>query len=462
MYVDYQAELVALTSSDASHGVALWGITYLPTLANSSFSYCTQDSMIPANVPGVTDIPHNATLIAFAPYLSNECGNMIIDQANKDGASLVVFANDTLKSDIQTNGMVSTGMTSVSVVAVSSQTGRSAFSQMSKYSSNTTVPVPGISINNTLPRVGVMVQSQVPSTLPRLWVFVLAVIAGVLAFIVLLSLLLNFVFYMRRRNLRSRILNGEVNLELLGVKRMTVPQEILDTIPIRIYTHGEQHFHNDKGGSNSPTPDANGAAGLGSKGTWKNHLKPHYPRTSAKGSAAAAATAVGASGIGPSRRDIGSGYSQTSCPICLEDFVDKVTPVRELACDHIYHMECIDNFLKTRSSLCPLCKKSTLPPGYLPTSLKLTNATVRREREMRRQQQRGQGSEDVESGVVHSVVSAPRPAATRANNDIEMTAVQNPTAAPQLEALAVTEEEEAAEQLRRPGWRRALHRIFPF
>ena len=83
--------------------------------------------MIPANVPGVTDIPHNATLIAFAPYLSNECGNMIIDQANKDGASLVVFANDTLKSDIQTNGMVSTGMTSVSVVAVSSQTARAPF-----------------------------------------------------------------------------------------------------------------------------------------------------------------------------------------------------------------------------------------------------------------------------------------------------------------------------------------------
>ena len=159
-----------------------------------------------------------------------------------------------------------------------------------------------------------MVQSQVPSTLPRLWVFVLAVIAGVLAFIVLLSLLLNFVFYMRRRSLRSRILNGEVNLELLGVKRMTVPQEILDTIPIRIYTHGEQHFHNDKGGSNSPTPDANGAAGLGSKGTWKNHLKPHYPRTSAKGSAAAAATAVGASASAHPAAILAAGIRKPAAP----------------------------------------------------------------------------------------------------------------------------------------------------
>ncbi|KAF5098496.1 hypothetical protein D0Z00_002018 [Geotrichum galactomycetum] len=428
-------------------------------LANSNFAYCTQNSMIPAaGVPRVTDIPKNATLVALAPYTSEECSNMIIDQAYHDGASLVIFANDTLLATSQSSGMVSAGTTSVSVLAVSSQTGRNAFVHMAEYNSNNTVQVPGTTIDDTLQRVGIQVQSQLESTLPRLWVFVLAVIAGVLAVIVLLSLLLNFVLYMRRRNLRNRILNGEVNLELLGVKRMTVPQEILDKIPIRIYTHGEQHFHNDDSGSSSPTPGADGAAALGGKGTWKDRLKPHYPRVAVKGSAAAAATAVGASGIGPSRRDIGSGYSQTSCPICLEDFEDKVTPVRELACDHIYHMECIDSFLKTRSSLCPLCKKTTLPAGYLPASLKLTNATVRREREMRRQRRRrGQGHEDVESGIVHPVVSAP---GTATDNSIELPAAQ--TATTHLEALAVTEEEEAAEQRRRPGWRRALQRIFPF
>ena len=79
-------------------------------------------------------------------------------------------------------------------------------------------------------------------------------------------------------------------------------------------------------------------------------------------------------------------FSQTTCSICLDDFMHDETTVRELPCNHIFHPECIDPFLLNNSSLCPLCKKSVLPPGYCP--VQVTNIMVRRERLLRRTRQR--------------------------------------------------------------------------
>jgi len=88
----------------------------------------------------------------------------------------------------------------------------------------------------------------------------------------------------------------------------------------------------------------------------------------------------------PFATDKDDGYSQQSCSICLEDFVPNVTTVRELPCRHIYHPACIDSFLEQQSSLCPLCKNSALPKGYVPE--RLTNRTVALERNARLQRER--------------------------------------------------------------------------
>lgn len=40
----------------------------------------------------------------------------------------------------------------------------------------------------------------------------------------------------RREALRRRISNGEVDLEALGIKRLTVPQDIIDKMPMYTYT----------------------------------------------------------------------------------------------------------------------------------------------------------------------------------------------------------------------------------
>ncbi|KAJ2334051.1 hypothetical protein GGI00_002033 [Coemansia sp. RSA 2681] len=47
-----------------------------------------------------------------------------------------------------------------------------------------------------------------------------------------------------------------------------------------------------------------------------------------------------------------------TCIVCIDDFVVG-SKMRILPCGHNYHIECIDPWLTTKSSLCPLCKYDT-------------------------------------------------------------------------------------------------------
>ncbi|KAJ2350094.1 hypothetical protein GGH92_002378 [Coemansia sp. RSA 2673] len=47
-----------------------------------------------------------------------------------------------------------------------------------------------------------------------------------------------------------------------------------------------------------------------------------------------------------------------TCIVCIDDFV-LGSKMRILPCGHNYHIECIDPWLTTKSSLCPLCKYDT-------------------------------------------------------------------------------------------------------
>jgi hypothetical protein len=48
--------------------------------------------------------------------------------------------------------------------------------------------------------------------------------------------------------------------------------------------------------------------------------------------------------------------STEKCPICWEDFTTRIT-VKELPCGHIFHPNCIDEWLKGYNLMCPYCKK---------------------------------------------------------------------------------------------------------
>lgn len=173
----------------------------------------------------------------------------------------------------------------------------------------------------------------------------------------------------RRQHLRQRVVNGEVDLEVLGIKRLTVPQELVDKMPLYVYgtlperaeqqpalgVEKDSSSNTANSRSSSPAPDVRPTA-----------ARMHSYRPAA--------------------------LDQPTCPICLDDFIaptdsEAGTSVRELPCHHIFHPECVDTFLRDNSSLCPMCKKSCLPKGYCPKNV--TNAMVRRERIMRRNRERG-------------------------------------------------------------------------
>jgi hypothetical protein len=201
-------------------------------------------------------------------------------------------------------------------------------------------------------------------------VFLLVVLAILLIIIGATSILMHWIQRRRRRQLRQRVMTGEVDLEVLGIKRLTVPQELLNKFPL--YTYG------------TVRPER-----VVSKKEAATKIEKDTPSRSSSPSPDTRPTpAIRAHSYRPSALD------QPTCPICLDDFVpaDPATnepgnTVRELPCHHIFHPECVDTFLRDNSSLCPMCKNTCLPKGYCPKNV--TNAMVRRERIMRRNRERG-------------------------------------------------------------------------
>ena len=80
-------------------------------------------------------------------------------------------------------------------------------------------------------------------------------------------------------------------------------------------------------------------------------------------------------------KDIRRADEQAVCAICLEEFQVREF-LRVLPCDHEFHRDCIDPWLKKRSRFCPICKRECCPnnrgsssteslisPGYSESSL---------------------------------------------------------------------------------------------
>jgi hypothetical protein len=49
-----------------------------------------------------------------------------------------------------------------------------------------------------------------------------------------------------------------------------------------------------------------------------------------------------------------------TCSICIDDYDDE-SEIRQLNCNHVFHITCIDPWLLKESYKCPLCRDDTLP-----------------------------------------------------------------------------------------------------
>lgn len=356
-----EPDVRTLSTNGVSLGENIVGPLYVPELSTDQCKNATA-AYVPSNVTRFRDLPptKNYHQVAMAPWTTAQCIYEFLNSASEDpllrafifyppnGTSEIPPpANDALW-DLNDGGHWKTDH-DFAIYAVPGATGRIVMDALAAYSGNLTSVPNGHELSGQYhPSDYVREIVQIPTNggnqLPSLWVFLLIVLGLMILAICGSSIGVHWHQKRMRNQLRGRVIRGEVDLEALGIRRLTVPQEVLDRMPLYVYHAG------------AATPQAEGEP------------KP-------EGGLAASAVS-----------DRTSAYSQPTCAICLDDFVDKETTVRELPCQHIYHPDCIDNFLRDNSSLCPLCKKTVLPRGYCPAVI--TNAMVRRERWVRRVRQR--------------------------------------------------------------------------
>lgn len=414
---------------------------------NLSTQYIPNNVTRKANLP---DEQYEYPYIAFAPWISVPCTQSYL--AAMTGAnSFMTYIPDNgtdkppLPNDQAWNlrdGGQWKKQNKFPVYALPGSEGTAIMQQLGQYSGNSSDPrIQGLLSQEQLDptdyvRLFATFDIGGSNNLPNLWVFLLIVLGIALVVIGGLSFCMHWVQRRRRRDLQRRVENGEVDLEALGIKRNRVPQEVIDALPTSIYTQ------NIRSSNEKPPLSADGSS------------EPSDPPTST-----------------PPISDHNK-YSQPTCPICLDDFIPNTTTVRSLLCHHIYHPACIDPFLLSNSSLCPVCKARVIPAGSKYNNIgPITNAVVRWERRMRQSGQHRpptalrtteQGSRWTSQmrHVGRRVFSAPgRPANTRTTSQIEMGIVERRAiSGPNTVAVSATEGESLPSDanLRREWMRRRI------
>ncbi|KAI9839371.1 MAG: hypothetical protein M1838_004374 [Thelocarpon superellum] len=407
---DLPSNIRTLSTNSISQGDTATGLLYVPDLEPQDPCVNSSSPYVPANVTRQANLPNkDYDLIAIAPWISAECTLAYLASARSDPIHAFLFfppdhrtAEPPLPNDPMWNlndGGDWKAINRFPVYAIPGQVGWTLMNQSSHYSGNMTDVEFGQVLSEMhdsrdYVRLYTEISTGSRNTLPSLWVFLVIVLAVLLVIIFITSFTMRWIQKKRRQALRRRVAEGEVDLEALGIKRVTVPKDVLEKLPLFVYVApgaGRDGCAEDPPNAPVQVPTSESALPdpLPDGSPRINHPtpSPSLPRR-----------------VLP--------FSQSTCPICLDDFTSAVTTVRELPCSHIFHPECVDDFFQTTSSLCPLCKKSILPAGHCPPTV--TNTMVRRERMIRRMRERvvvpdmGMGLDgETGSGVDYSQVLTP-------------------------------------------------------
>jgi len=367
----------------------------VPDLNRDDACYNISKQFVPKNVTRQANLPPtDFTLVAIAPWISAECSLAYLSAAHLDPARGFIFFPPNNSKDIPADprsefwdledGDAWKTTYNFPVYAIPGYYGNVLMHQLAMYSGNMTSVPYGHKISELSgidPRDYVRLYTELDvtsvSAIPSLWVLLL-VVFGLLIFVLsVISALMHLIQRRRRKSLRRRVASGEVNLEALGIKQLTVPLPLIDRLPLFTYSaeseksplmSPEATIHKTFDITNNDRP-------IVSPLELITPVQPGSPsHIFIMDDTKSNHDSIIVHRFLP--------YSQPTCLICLEDFLSGETAIRELPCGHIFHPECIDTFLGNNSSLCPMCKKSCLPVGFCPA--KITNAMVRRERNLRR------------------------------------------------------------------------------
>ncbi|KAF2721373.1 hypothetical protein K431DRAFT_338834 [Polychaeton citri CBS 116435] len=397
-------DISTLSTNTVSQGDTIRGVLYTPDFPPHDVCINATGGYIPVNATRKANIPEYVDqFIAIAPWVSPGCTLEYLKTAGQDTASAFIFflpgtgsTDPPMPNDVAWtlgDGESWKRNSQFPVYAMSESAASILLGAMSLYHGNMTDVPWGHNLTEEYDsryyvRMSMLITTGSRDHIPSLWVFLLIVLAILLAIIGATSVSMHWLQRRRRQTLRQRVVEGEVDLEALGIKRLTVPQNLLDQMPL--YTYG----------TSTPVGSSKSGASATEKSAVVAEVRPASPPPSGRPS-----PAMRAHSYRP------TAAQQPTCAICLDDFVapsgtststssteietETTTPgttVRELPCRHIFHPECVDAFLRESSSLCPLCKKTVLPQGYCPRNI--TNAMVRRERILRRMRERMDGGDD--------------------------------------------------------------------
>ena len=169
------------------------------------------------------------------------CTSNYLSQAKRDQAESAILYNYTSTSNMPSSSLTNTfGFFDGPIYGISSDDAAPLLQNMVNYSGNmSSVPFGSnlTSIYDPLDyvRLTLTIDTGQGSSLPGLWLFLLVILAALGLIIASTSISMHISQYRARRDLRRRIAAGEIDLESLGIKRLTVPKEQIDAMPITIY-----------------------------------------------------------------------------------------------------------------------------------------------------------------------------------------------------------------------------------
>ncbi|KAK2617051.1 hypothetical protein QQS21_000145 [Conoideocrella luteorostrata] len=387
------------TGNTGVYDSSVQGLLYVPDITSVPSCDVQQYETIPRNVTRRRDLPPaNFNLIAIAPWFSSDCTQAYLNSALQGPVKAFLFYkpnNSTNKPQEGDSPVWNLGDGGAwrsnhhfPIFAIPGREGQKIIKQLSLYSGAISQVPHGDEIKQlynihwtTYLRIWTKLTLDKPSNPPATWAFILIVIGALLFVILVVSLIMHFIQRRNRNSLKRRVQSGEVDLEAMGIKRVTVPASHVTQFPLFTYNAEADLIDLPSSPRSQTTPPA---------GTRKTRRKRRRETTNATSDA-----------LGPSAQSVRSIRSkrsgltgvgettatnyQPNCHICLASFEHRTTIIRELPCGHIFHTECIDEFLVQNSSLCPTCKQCMLPRGYSP---KISNGMVRRERALRRLRER--------------------------------------------------------------------------